>query len=88
MNNEVIEFKNIEELYKRVGPALYSKCLELRKIGMKHVSGKDIWLYLIDNVWKDKKELELSDMVSDILFADPEKLDEFVSNKILNSKEN
>ena len=86
MNDEVIEFKNINELYKRVGPALYSKCVELRKLGMKHITGKDIWLYLIDNVSKDKKELELSDMVSDILFADRDAIDEYVSDKILDSK--
>ena len=87
MNNEVIEFKNIKELYKRVSPALYSKCLELRKLGMKHITGKDIWLYLIDVEWKDKKELELSDVVSDILFADKDKIDEYVSNKILEEKQ-
>ena len=81
MNDEVIEFKNINELYKRVGPALYSKCVELRKLGMKHITGKDIWLYLIDNVWNDKKELELSDMVSD-----RDAIDEYVSDKILESK--
>ncbi len=86
MNNENISFKNIEELYKRVEPALYSKCVELKKIGIKHVSNKDVWTYLIDNVWKDKKELELSDMVSDILFAENEKIDEYVSNKIMESK--
>lgn len=86
MNNESIEFKNIEELYKRVEPALYSKCVELKKLGMKHISSKDVWLYLIDNIWKDKKELELSDMVSDILFAENEKIDEYVSNKILESR--
>ncbi len=87
MNKEVIEFKNIKELYKRVSPALYSKCLELRQLGMKHITGKDIWLYLIDEEWKDKKELELSDVVSDILFADKDKIDEYVSNKILEEKE-
>ena len=86
MNDEVIEFKNINELYKRVSPALYSKCLELRKLGMNHITGKDIWLYLIENEWKNRKELELNDVVSDILFADKDKIDEYVSNKIFNSK--
>ncbi len=88
MEEGKLEFKSAQELYKRVEPALYSKCIELKKMGIKHVSNKDVWLYLIDNVWKDKKELELSDMVSDILFCENEKIDEYVSNKILDSRRN
>lgn len=81
-----IEFKSIEELYNRVTPALYSKCQELRKIGYKHITEKDIWDYLIDNEWQNKKDLELHNLVSDILFVDKNALEDYVSKKIYSGK--
>ena len=83
MDDEMIVFKDAESLYKRITPALDSKCEELRKIGMSHITRKDIWMYLVENEWKGKKELELHNIVSDILFVDKDKLEDYVSNKII-----
>lgn len=65
-----VEFRTIEELYNRVKPALYSKLKELKSMGFNLVREKDIWNYLVNNNWKTKNNLELSDIVSDILYAD------------------
>ena len=41
-----IEFKSAKELYDRVLPALYSKVKEVRNLGFKYITEKDIWNYL------------------------------------------
>lgn len=74
-----IEFKSVTELYNRVLPALYSKVKELNGLGYKHITEKDIWIYLVNNDWKTKSNLELSDLISDILYCDNDKLNEYVS---------
>lgn len=85
--NEEMTFKTKEELYKRVEPALYSKVKETKRLGFKHITEKDIWNYLAENDWCMRKELELHDIINDILFADNEKLNDYVSNKINRLKE-
>ena len=67
---EKIEFKTVEELYKRVSPALYSKLKEIKRMGYTLVTEKDIWNYLVDNDWKNRTNLELYDLISDIMNAD------------------
>ena len=52
----------------------------------KFGEGSKFSVSLDQRIVKDKKELELSDMVSDILFADRDAIDEYVSDKILDSK--
>lgn len=74
-----IEFKSVTELYNRVLPALYSKVKELNGLGYKHITEKDIWIYLVNNDWKTRTNLELSDLISDILYCDNDKLNEYVS---------
>ena len=83
MNEDKLEFKDAERLYNRITPALYSKWEELKKMGISHITKKDIWMYLVENEWKNKKELELFDIVSDILFVSKDKLDDYVSKKII-----
>lgn len=70
---ETIEFRNLEELYNRVKPALYSKLMELYRLGYKIVNEKDIWNYLV-NEWKNDKDLTLAKMVNDILKLDLKKI--------------
>lgn len=77
--SDKIEFKSAIELYNRVLPALYSKVKELNGLGIKHITEKDIWIYLVNNDWKTKSNLELSDLISDILYCDNDKLNEYVS---------
>ena len=54
-----IEFKSAKELYNRVLPALYSKVKELRNLGFKYITEKDVWNYLVNSTWKVKRDLQL-----------------------------
>lgn len=86
--SDSIEFKSVTELYKRVEPALYSKVKELKGLGFKYISEKDIWNYLVTYNWKDKKDLQLSDLISDILYCDNNKVNEYVMSQINRAKIN
>lgn len=86
--DEHIEFKSLKELYSRVKPALYSKQKEIQRLGLKYVNEKDIWNYLVENVWTSKKDLELHELISDILHVDNYKINDYVMNKIAKLKEN
>lgn len=88
MDDNVIEFKSAEELYNRVEPALYSKVKEVNKLGFKYVTEKDIWNYLVDNVWKNKVNLELHELISDILYADNYLINNFIMKKLEALKKN
>lgn len=61
------EFSSLEELYKRVRPALKSKVDELQKYGNLSISMYDLWKCLIINKWRGGTGLMLSDIVDDIL---------------------
>lgn len=61
------EFSSLEELYKRVRPALKSKVDELQKYGNLSISEYDLWKCLIINKWRCGTGLMLSDIVDDIL---------------------
>ena len=86
--DDKIEFKSLKELYERVKPALYSKEKEVKRLGLKYVSEKDIWNYLVENVWKTKENLELHELISDILYANNYDLNEYAMRKVKNYKEN
>lgn len=77
-----IEFKSAKELYDRVLPALYSKVKEVRNLGFKYITEKDIWNYLVNSTWKTKRNLQLHDLISDILYADNYKLNDYVIDKM------
>lgn len=77
-----IEFKSAKELYNRVLPALYSKVKELRNLGFKYITEKDVWNYLVNSMWKVKRDLQLHDLISDILYADNYKLNDYVMEKM------
>ena len=83
---EDVAFSSIEELYKRVKPALDSKSDELKRNGMDYVTSEDIWNYLKDNVWNTSRNLRLFRMVDDILNADNALIDDYVKSK-MGSKE-
>jgi len=83
---EKIEFKTVEELYKRVSPALYSKLKEIKRMGYTLVTKKDIWNYLVDNDWKNRTNLELYDLISDIMNADNYKINLYVIDKLSRMK--
>ena len=61
-----IEFKSARELYIKVIPALNTKRRMLNKKGIK-ISDKEIFEYLVKNIWSTKEGLALCDIVNDIL---------------------
>ena len=85
---EKIEFKTVEELYKRVSPALYSKVKEIKRMGYTLVTEKDVWNYLAENEWNKRNDLELFDLISDILSVDNYRLYDYVMENIKKLKDN
>ena len=64
------EFKSLDELYKRLTPALISRCDEFRRLGYKDIKEIDIWNYLTNHKWKMSVDLTINDMVNDIFNVD------------------
>lgn len=81
-----IEFNSIEELYKRVKPALTSKVREFRRNGIVFIKEEDIWNYLIEFKWKTGKGLELYNIVDDILNIDKSEVEKYVISKMKDFK--
>lgn len=78
LNSET--FIDMNDLYKRVLPALNTKKSELERINF-NVNCLDIWDYCINNLWRNKKDLRIYEMVSDILNADELKIKIFLDNR-------
>lgn len=62
-----VEFDTLEELYKRLYPAMDTKVNELKTKGITYIEIDDIWNYLKINKWSKSKDLTLSKCVDDIL---------------------
>lgn len=77
-----IAFNNINELYKRVFPALKSKVKELNKNKIDYIKEVDIWNYLVESRWKSTKGLVLADIVDDILNTDNKKIEDYVKEQM------
>lgn len=77
-----IEFNSVEELYKRVHPALTSKVREFRRNKKEFIKEEDIWNYLIESKWRNGKGLELYNLVDDILNTDNKEIEDYVVNKL------
>lgn len=85
---EDVAFSSIEELYKRVKPALMTKCEELKRTGITYVTAEDIWNYLKDNIWNNSRNLRLFRMVDDILNADNMLIEDYVKTKMSSKERN
>ena len=83
-NNE--KFGSINDLYKRVLPALQAKISELKRENINFVDIIDIWQYCIENIWKNKSDLRIYELVDDILNVDGLKLEIYVRKNILNNR--
>ena len=81
-----IEFNSVEELYKRVRPALTSKVREFIREKIEFVKEEDIWNYLIETKWKNGKGLELYNLVDDILNTNNKEIEKYVVNKMRDFK--
>ena len=77
-----IKFETLEELYKRVKPALITKKNEMHRDGYIYIKEEDIWNYLKEIKWKDAKGLSLYDMTSDILNTDNIIIDNYLKEKL------
>lgn len=71
-------FSSIEELYKRVEPALKSKVKDLTRVGVTYVQKADVWNYLKNNVWCKKNNLSLGEVVNDIMTVSNGELETYV----------
>lgn len=81
-----VVFNNVEDLYKRVKPALRSKVRELNRKNVSYVKEEDIWNFLIEDRWKKTKGLELNEIVDDILNVDNSRVMSYVQVKMGNFK--
>lgn len=77
-----IEFSSLEELYKRLKPALTTKVDEIRMQGYTYIKEEDVWNYLKEIKWKHSQGLSLYEMVSDVLNLENEKIDSYLKNKL------
>lgn len=81
-----LEFRNKEELKKRLLPALRVKKREIERNGITYINENDIWNYLEEVKWKKGNNLFLCDLVNDILKCDFKKIDEFLKEKLTNNR--
>lgn len=79
MNSE-IKFKSLNDLYKRLYPALNTRKAELNREGIK-VLELDIWNYLSGSLWAKNNSLSLCDMVKDILEVPEDKIINYLHKK-------
>lgn len=82
----MVSFNSIEDLYKRLLPAMKTKISELKRDGFNFIECLDIWNYCIENIWKNKRDLRIYEMVDDILNIDNLKLEMFTRRNIINKK--
>lgn len=61
---------SLKELYLKVTPALKTKKEELKRNRIRFITEKMIWDYLKNNIWYNKDDLSLYDIVDDILSLD------------------
>lgn len=69
----------LDDLYKRLLPAINTKVDELKRIKF-NVTNIDIWDYCI-NLWSNRKELRMYELVDDILNIDELKLNDFLKER-------
>lgn len=82
-----MDFKTLDELKQRAKPALYSKLKEIHALGYKIVSTKDIWDYLVKYKWNNKKDIELNELVSDILYENNYSIYNYVLEELKKKKD-
>lgn len=61
-----LNFSSVEELKKRLMPALRVRKREL-KLNNYSITEEEIWNYFVNNHWKKSIQLSLAKMVDDIL---------------------
>lgn len=77
-----VTFDSLEELYKRIRPALKTKKEEMKRAGFIYIKEEDIWNYLKEVKWINSKNLSLYQMVNDVLNADNMLIDKYLKEKL------
>ena len=77
-----VSISSLTELYERIKPALISKKEEMKRLGYPYIKEEDIWNYLKETKWKKSVDLELYQMVSDIMNADNELVNDYLTEKL------
>ena len=77
-----VSISSLTELYERLKPALISKKEEMKRLGYPYIKEEDIWNYLKETKWKMSVDLELYQMVSDIMNADNELVNDYLTEKL------
>ena len=81
---ESMKFNSLEELYKKLVPAMDTKVNELRINGISYISIEDIWDYNKKNNWSKSKDLTLRQCVDDILNTSDYKYKKYAKEKMIN----
>ena len=79
-------FSSLEELYKRLNPALKCKVKDLKRVGVHYVQCADVWNYLKNNVWCKKSNLSLGEMVNDIMCLSNSEIEKYVQELVASEK--
>ncbi len=78
------KFKSLEELYRKLLPALRCKCNDLKRNGISYILEEDVWEYLRLSKWCKKCNLTLGEMVNDILWVNNEEFKKYKNEQLLN----
>lgn len=77
-----VMFNSLEELYRRLKPALITKKEEMRRNGYIYIKEEDIWNYLKEIKWQNSKDLSLYQMTCDILDTSDSEIDDYLRKKL------
>ena len=72
-----LEFDNLNDLYRKVLPALNTKVADLSRSNIKYIKASDIWHYLKGYYWQGKENLSLGEIVNDILSTPNAELEDY-----------
>lgn len=72
-----VNFSNLKELKQRITPVINTKIKELKQNNITNITDIDIWNHLKTNIWPNKIDLTLYDIVNDILNLKPEDIEEY-----------
>ena len=70
----MLEYNSLKELYNALIPAFNVKLRMLKNNNYYNITRKDIWQYLQYTKWIQSTDLSISEMVSDIINVDVEKI--------------
>lgn len=77
-----LDFETVEDLYRRIKPALHTKQEEMHRDGYPYIKEEDIWNYLKEVKWVRAKNLLLYEMVADVLNAEEREIDAYLKEKL------